>query len=343
MEDFFKIYKRIFNSFFKTGFPLILILILIFTFFVLENYEKTDDLSAILNKPEFILSLAGLTITVFFFLFQYLESGKSNLKESKDVEYELEEIKNLIRKNFKNREESNESLNKIFQEFKTEINSTRNQKIDLTEIDKEKLYDILSDKIDKNLTSEILNSINEKYGELAIEHNRYNELLRDLHELKFRIISEIKQLSKRANINLGIGSALTVVAGAVLWITVISTTLEFQEITPLLSFYIPRLSIIIFIEVFSFFFLKLYKANLDNIKYYHNEMTNIELKITSLKSSLMKGDKDLLSNVINELSQTERNFIIPKGNTTIELERIKTEKNNSDKLIKLLKSTISKN
>ena len=39
----------------------------------------------------------------------------------------------------------------------------------------------------------------------------------------------------------------------------------------------------IFIEVFSFFFLKLYKSGLADILYYQNELTNLESKFLALE------------------------------------------------------------
>ena len=80
------------------------------------------------------------------------------------------------------------------------------------------------------------------------------------------------------------------------------------------------ISLSLFIEIFSFFFLKLYKSGLTEIKYFQNELTNIEMKFVSLDTALCTGEKDTITGVISEFSKTERNFILEKGQSTVELE-----------------------
>jgi hypothetical protein len=128
----------------------------------------------------------------------------------------------------------------------------------------------------------------------------------------------------------------------VLYLTVVTNHPGFLDSISLYSYFIPRISLVIFIEVFAFFFLKLYRSNLDNIRYYHNEMTNIEMKIISLKSSILNADKETINEVIKELSKTERNFVIKKGETTIELERIRSEKADNKNIVDFAKSILNK-
>ncbi|OOF01018.1 hypothetical protein BZG80_15725, partial [Salinivibrio sp. MA440] len=99
-------------------------------------------------------------------------------------------------------------------------------------------------------------------------------------------------------------------------------------------------SLVVLIEIFAYFFLKLYKSSLSEIKYFQNEMTNSEAKLAALKCSLMTNDSEATSNVIKVLSETERNAIIEKGQTTAEIEKSKVEQQSlstfSDKLAKAL-------
>jgi hypothetical protein len=71
-------------------------------------------------------------------------------------------------------------------------------------------------------------------------------------------------------------------------------------------------------------------------------MTNIETRIIALKSSIINADKSTINEVIKELSKTERNFVIKKGETTIELERLRSEKNENKSLIEFARSIITK-
>ena len=73
----------------------------------------------------------------------------------------------------------------------------------------------------------------------------------------------------------------------------------------------------------------MYKRNLDEIKYLNNERTNIELKLIALETSILNKDDgyDTLSKILIELSKTERNFILKKGESTVEVEKDRIESN----------------
>jgi hypothetical protein len=51
----------------------------------------------------------------------------------------------------------------------------------------------------------------------------------------------------------------------------------------------------------------------------------VELKQTSLKSALITNDNDLIKSVTMNLNITERNAILTKEQTSIEIERIRVE------------------
>jgi pyrroloquinoline quinone (PQQ) biosynthesis protein C len=92
------------------------------------------------------------------------------------------------------------------------------------------------------------------------------------------------------------------------------------------------------------FFLRLYKTSLDDIKYYQNEITNIESKWLALNAVMEDKDKTLLNIIVDYLSKTERNFILnlKKGDSTLGLERERLEKNEVIELVKDALSTASK-
>ncbi|MBI5525005.1 MAG: hypothetical protein HY897_01580 [Deltaproteobacteria bacterium] len=54
-----------------------------------------------------------------------------------------------------------------------------------------------------------------------------------------------------------------------------STSLRLRREIAALSHYVPRITTVTFIEVFAFFFLKLYRASLIEIKFYQNELTSL--------------------------------------------------------------------
>ncbi len=161
----------------------------------------------------------------------------------------------------------------------------------------------------------------EKYAFALIQKQDYIKLSKDFELLINRILHEIHTLSRRAASNFGFSCALTLIAlGSLLYI-VLNAQVNYGNVATVLSYYLSRFSFVIFIEFLAYFFLKLYKKNLEDAKYYHNELTNVQSKIISLKSALLIKDDAAIINIISELSKTERNFILKKGETTIEVEK----------------------
>jgi len=163
----------------------------------------------------------------------------------------------------------------------------------------------------------------------------------DYRKIINRLVDEIERLGRVANYNLVFGSIATIAGVFILAWNAFEAPPK-AETGSILVHYIPRLSTIIFIEIFAFFFLKIYKTNLSDIKYFHNERTNIEQKILSLKAAVMINDAGQLKTVIEELARTERNRILKKNETTVELERERTKLNIDKNVIDLLKSILDK-
>jgi hypothetical protein len=134
---------------------------------------------------------------------------------------------------------------------------------------------------------------------------------------------EIQMTRKNLNVNLSIGVFTTAIAIFILYETLIGQK-EFNNANDLYKI-VPRFSIAIFVELFSFFFLRLYRKNLDDIKYLTNEITTFESKQIALTVSQALDDRNLLNIAISELSRTERNHILKKGETTVDLQKMKVE------------------
>ena len=191
-----------------------------------------------------------------------------------------------------------------------------------------------------NLNEDLLSEIEIKYSDKIIESQKIDLILDDFNRISKRISNEIYALGRRANINLLIGSFTTVMAVGVLIYWVFSNDNQFDNLTKLLSNYIPRLSIIIFIELFAYFFLKLYKNNLQDIKYFQNELTNIESKFTSLRSAITFNLDTSKDYVIKSLSDTERNILRKDKMTTEDLEKVRLEANKINKLLESINNSI---
>lgn len=79
--------------------------------------------------------------------------------------------------------------------------------------------------------------------------------------------------------NLFIGFLVTVVGfGLLVYFVVVMNDKSNQPGNALISYFIPRLSLTLLVELFAFFFLKLYERNLKEVKFYQNEITSLEYK-----------------------------------------------------------------
>ena len=134
------------------------------------------------------------------------------------------------------------------------------------------------------------------------------KLYLDLHLSSVnRIKSLINDLERKANLNLTIGITAGVLAIGVM----IYMAWDLQNLTQtpnappinLIDYFIPRVTIVIFIEIFSYFFLRLYRNNLEESKYFHNELSNFESKYMALEVALTINQEspDILSDVVKVL------------------------------------------
>lgn len=144
-------------------------------------------------------------------------------------------------------------------------------------------------------------------------------------ESRARLESEISALSRRGNLNLVIGIVTTIVAISTLAYIAIFGNPGNEEVPKIILHYVPRFSVAVFIEVFSFFFLRLYRNGLEDIKYFQNELTNIELRSMGLETAVLTLDTQVIAAAANSLASTERNFRLNKGESTVDLEKAKIE------------------
>jgi hypothetical protein len=142
-----------------------------------------------------------------------------------------------------------------------------------------------------------------------------------------RLGSEILNLRRQARTNLLLGIATTAIAVLILAGLAFYTDMKMEQPYWLsaLKTYLPRVTLAIFIQVFGFFFLRLYRAGLADIKYYQNELTNVESLTIALSAALALEDAEVAEAVLTRLSMIERNFILKVGESTVELEHLRQE------------------
>ena len=157
-------------------------------------------------------------------------------------------------------------------------------------------------------------------------------------DMQARLQGEIAALGRRANVKLVVGIGISALGLAVLGWLIIATV---NEMTPGYDIartglrFGVRMLLVIFMGFFAYLFLRLYRFGIGEIKYFQNEITGAQLKLSALEGALMTKDKKTLERIAMELARAERNFILKKGETTVALQR--------DEVEKQLESTLSSN
>lgn len=329
--------RRIIRIYTNPFLAIIFIIFGTFAIFAADIFKKVSPFPY--SKPE-IIGLAFISFGVMIILFNYLQGqymGRypvefGELPSSSRyyrLSIEMEKLREIVMQRESAIQQTIKGLQDVLQKESV-------HRVELSPDEKGKLVADISKSIDSTLSDSFIKVIDEKYSEAAIRVSDRRLLLDDFKSLKSRLIYEVETLRRRSSSNLAIGSITTLLAMAPLSYIVLSTHEAFANTTAILSYYIPRLSFILFIEVFAFFFLRLYKANLSDIKFYQNELTTIELKILALNSALSEEKSEALIDILKELSKTERNFILKKGETTVELERERIQSQRSFEAEKLL-------
>lgn len=186
--------------------------------------------------------------------------------------------------------------------------------------DRAELLEFLRDKLSGSLAKDVEDSLRQKIAE-----NSSQAYLRSLFRRHADfLLREIAALTRRANVNLVIGVLTTLLAAGMLAYMVASVAVRFDGLQHLLEHYIPRVTTVIFIEVFSFFFLKLYRSNLSEIRYYENELTNLVLHESATEAAFQSKDSGILAQLAERFSQANRNgqVNVPAGSSVEELKGV---------------------
>lgn len=262
----------------------------------------------------FNIILVFFTIIAFIFTIMSFLENNSSLKESRQ---------NLEFIHYK--DSMKEYINNLQSNY---LASQAN----ITEDDKRFYLNKLIDKIESEGSEDLLKKLKTDISKEIYISNFEENISSTLSRLE----NERQSLSKRGSFNLTIGMTLSII-GLIIFGTVLLNSPQYNNINTLLINTIPKTFFIILIEFFSFFFLNLYKKSLDEIKYYQNEITNLESKYLALKVAKSMNNHKMISIILNELAKTERNFILEKDQTTIEIEKERISSNNTNNTLQAVK------
>src|SRR6185369_4079576 len=324
--------------------PMIMSVFVIFYYFIYSYRSSKYDsfYESYAFKEAMLMAMTLMMASVAVLLMRYLQTGAFFGNSTKDIGDPSNYIENL-----------DQSINSQLLEQQTKINQLNKLVLELTESlqhaqildadEKKELVDSLKTRLEATICGDVINEL--KKGILAQQNINSDATSIDDRCLQtvVRLKQEIAALGWRGNLNLVLGIFTTIIGLFILYVYVSNSNVDHN--TPLLvaAYFLPRLSLVILIEVFAYFFLKLYKANLSEIKYFQNELTNVEIKHLALHTSINKKDAKLVTEVVRNLSQTERNFILQKGQSTVEIERTKLDKEALSGALKVLSDITKRN
>lgn len=281
------------------------------------------------------LALSGIAMVMIYLQTGFKKTSYTAIDYSK-FDNELKSIKKRI----ENRDfASNSDITRLqtqIQEIKLLYSNIESLNVALSSNEKDEIIALLKNDILEKSSIETSKEIFKRIEDEVLKKNSSFEVEMVLGRTLDRLSTEIQSLTRRGNLNLSLGIVTTIIGLSILGYFVLESGPVTGDKMAFIANFIPRLSLVILIEVFAYFFLKLYKSSLSEIKYFQNEMTNIEAKLAAVKTTISHADKDILAGVVQSLSITERNAVLEKGQTTVEIEKSRLETQNTNMLLEKL-------
>ncbi|MGN6381866.1 MAG: hypothetical protein ACTHMK_04625 [Dyella sp.] len=171
-------------------------------------------------------------------------------------------------------------------EVKSQVEKLKSAQANALGTDREELVRAVSATLSSDLTQELEG----RFAAHAIETERLKSIRRSFDLTVGRLEMELASLARRGNLNLVIGSITTAIAVGLLIYMLLTTKLDPASVTSILAYYIPRVSVVIFIEVFAFFFLRLYKSTLHEIRLYQLDLNSLAVCAMAVESAWASTD-----------------------------------------------------
>lgn len=207
----------------------------------------------------------------------------------------------------------------------------------ITDVDREKIVSDLKSELKKESTKEFINEIKSTF----VNNKNKQEVIDFFNESIFRMNKHIQKLSSLSMINLTIGILISGFAIAILYISVADLNLNEIPLQNITFYSFSRMGVGMAIQLLALFFLNLYKKNIYEMKYVHNEITNIESKKTAILYSYDFSEENKIS-IAKDLLNTERNFILDKNQTTVDIEQSKIESKESKDILSIIELVLKK-
>jgi hypothetical protein len=290
-----------------------------------------------------MLATSGLGALMLYLQTGFKRAGRTEATESAIYTQALQNMEAYLRDFRESQDQKIAALNQAIEDERSAIRSMKEQEgISLTHDERQEFLTLLRNQLQVSAYAEVVEGLKKQWA-LDLDRTSQVKLVSDqLMEAKKRITAELEAVNRRGNLNLSIGIVTTLSGLLVLGATVFDRYTGVADYQTILLHYLPRLSLVIFIEIFAYFFLKLYKASLTETKYFQNELTNIESKFTALLVALHRPQELGAAAAVAGLVGTERNFLLKQGESTVDLEALKLENDRQKGLIAELRAFFRK-
>ncbi|WP_417069212.1 hypothetical protein [Niveibacterium terrae] len=335
--------KRKRNRIIATASLAIAVSIVFFYFFVdAPNLSIQTNIS---KEGFFAISIGLLAVLMSFIVMNYLQAGSTKNEPPgspySTQEYELKYLQSEFRKFYSKTNSNIDSLTSNLEKISSDLTEIQRNNSGIDETSRATVVDVLLKKIQESAATTLVQGIQREVEIAITEANQHSDIYTQFENARLRLLQEISSLGRRGNLNLTIGVTTTVVGLFLLGYFVLLSEIQADQPIYFVVHFLPRLTLVIFIEVFAYFFLGLYKRNLQEIKYFQNETTNIEAKFIATKAALNASEQKTISDIINILGNTERNHVLESGQTTVEIEKARMDQEGLGELAKRISSLLS--
>lgn len=187
----------------------------------------------------------------------------------------------------------------------------------VTQADRSIISEQLAEIVRDSLPSDFLTMIDDRYG-AAIRNEKLSIYVEAFLEItKTRLSRFQESLSLKAATSLAWGVSIATLGLLILGLFIYLPPEGNWNNVGVIFHVIARLGLVAIIEVVAFFFLSQYRFTLLDEKYVNNEITNAELRLLSLVAAAKLGITPALEKALAELSKTERNFALKKGEISV--------------------------
>lgn len=261
------------------------------------------------SRTSLIVGLVLLAYGAAFLMMQYLRGGLFGRTEAVETDSLPASVATVAVSALRNKVSS----------LADEVASLKVAQLDALAGNRQQLVEALKPTIHEGVADEL----EERFRNRLSQSARDQEVRETFAAAEHRLKAELDALGRRSNLNLVIGVLTTTIAVGLLTYMVLGAVAEFGTLTSLLSHYIPRLGLVLFIEVFSFFFLRLYKTTLSEMRMYQTDLTALTIQRVAVLAGLSAGDsagaaalsKELLTctSVKQETTTEQKSDVDPKA------------------------------